>query len=443
MIVYLPEDRNGTPPAVNDPAWKLGDGGSWKSGNKYPVYAVPGSAGTIIMHQLSLYSGNATNVTNGDILAADHNSGQYIRLYTSITLSSQSSLPSLWAFLLIVLGIVLFLIGATSVSMHCIQRRNRQNLRRRVADGDVDLEALGIKRLTVPREALDKMPLFIYSASEDQQTDKYSTKSASRTETVLPEGHFSPDIPSKPLRTCKPSYMITQPSSKAAKTEPKSEAPSFPLSLPHRQLSFSQPTCPICLDDFESHHTAVRELPCQHVFHPGCIDVFLTENSSLCPVCKAKVLPKGYCPEIITNAMVRHERQTRRRQQQRNLAAMSARRTSQGVHNREMSIGRRITSLHEHFGRTGTSETGDRRFSSAPNRLDATDLDLGNRSSTNPSANTQIITRPAVDRREWVRRRASALLRHHRTADDEDREGWASLPRCKFLNSLDPISLFM
>jgi hypothetical protein len=78
-------------------------------------------------------------------------------------------------------------------------------------------------------------------------------------------------------------------------------------SLPHQHLAFTQPTCSICLEDFVSRGTIVRPLPCKHVFHPSCIDPVLREYSSLCPICKASVLPAGYCPEI-TNAMIRRIR---------------------------------------------------------------------------------------------------------------------------------------
>ena len=78
------------------------------------------------------------------------------------------------------------------------------------------------------------------------------------------------------------------------------------------QTPFLQPTCAICLDDFCAEESVVRELPCRHIFHAACVDAFLRENSSLCPLCKTSVLPKGYCPPVITNAMVRRERMLRR-----------------------------------------------------------------------------------------------------------------------------------
>jgi hypothetical protein len=82
--------------------------------------------------------------------------------------------------------------------------------------------------------------------------------------------------------------------------------------LAHKFLPYSQPTCPICLDDYESGVTEIRELSCGHIFHPECIDTFLRSSSSLCPLCKKSALPPGYCPAKITNAMVRRERNLRR-----------------------------------------------------------------------------------------------------------------------------------
>jgi len=55
----------------------------------------------------------------------------------------------------------------------------------------------------------------------------------------------------------------------------------------------------------------IRELVCGHIYHTECIDEFLSQVSSLCPLCKASMLPPGHCPKI-TNSMVRRERAVRR-----------------------------------------------------------------------------------------------------------------------------------
>lgn len=424
MIVYLPDNRTMTPPLVNDPVWRLDDGGSWKSKNKYPVYAIPGSAGYIIMRQLSFYSGNSSS-NGGSLLTADYNSNDYIRLYTAVSLASQSSLPSLWEFLLIVLGAILLLIGVTSVSMHCIQRKKRQNLRRRVTNGEVDLEALGIRRLTVPREALDKLSLFIYTAKEELPTNTDIKKPSLKVSEFPPNGITLPCPVQRPRSMSDPLQM-----SMMSTNSNVCEKPS-PSSLVPHQLSYSQITCPICLDDFESNHSIVRELPCQHIFHNDCIDIFLTENSSLCPVCKSKVLPKGYCPEIITNNMVRRERQARRRQQQGASAGTDGRGVAVGGPNGEESLSGRTANFFRQLGRVRMSDRMRRRVSSAPAAPSMAELNnsatvLSNLPETGHS-------RPTANRSDWVRRRVSILVGNQQPTDAEDRDQSDRLPKCKLL----------
>jgi hypothetical protein len=209
----------------------------------------------------------------------------------------QNSLPSLWIFLLIVLGILIFVLGFTSCSMHVVQRRRRQLLRQRVASGEVDLEQLGIKRLTVPRSVLDAMPLYKYPevVSKEEQYEDSATRTNAQQEFSDPE--IAPSPRPVPMKKAKGKGK-----NKDTEKEPENKFVS----------AASQPTCAICLEDFVPLESEVRELPCRHIFHSECIDPFLGENSSLCPLCKKTSLPRGYCPPVITNAMVRRERLVRR-----------------------------------------------------------------------------------------------------------------------------------
>lgn len=148
--------------------------------------------------------------------------------------------------------------------MHLIQYRHRVSLRRRVASGEVDLEAMGVKRLTVPLIILKKFPQRIYQASS-------TSLQLEETEGV-DAGRHPP---------------------------------------PHPSHTFTQTNCAICLEEFES-GVSIRELSCLHIFHPECIDPHLSCNSSLCPLCKASMLPKGYVPPNLSNQTVRRERDLRR-----------------------------------------------------------------------------------------------------------------------------------
>ncbi|KAF1988624.1 hypothetical protein K402DRAFT_391843 [Aulographum hederae CBS 113979] len=310
FIFYLPDNNTETPPLPNDIAWGLGDGGSWKTNNHFPVYAVPGAIGAEIMNQLSLYSGNVTSVPNGhDLANFGVSPSDYIRLAADIDLGSKSTVPSLWIFLLVVLAILLVIIGVSSFVMHAIQRRRRRRLARRIANGEVDIEALGIKRLTVPQELLDKMPMYTYTASSEQTTadDTLHEKEIPIVNSV-PRRNSDPTKPSVPLVS--EASAINPPPTVLSEV---TEATNLTTSTQHSPPSFNQPTCAICLDDFIVNETIIRELPCRHVFHPDCVDSFLRDNSSLCPLCKKTTLPRGYCPTNITNAMVRREAMIRRR----------------------------------------------------------------------------------------------------------------------------------
>lgn len=399
---------------MSDPTWDLQDGGSWKTQNPYPVYAVPGANGQTIMNELSEYSGNMSQVPNGNQLLQQYDSTDYVRLYTTFGTSAGSGLPTLWAFLLIVLAIVIILIGATSLSMHYVQRRRRRALQRRVDEGTIDLESLGIKRLKVPQSAVDALPLTLYDLTSPPEKD--------------------PSIQSLETSSC-PSTSCQKP-------------------------TYNQPTCPICLDDFTPNATTIRTLPCAHIYHPACIDPFLLSNSSLCPVCKAKVIPKGQCAEPITNAMVRRERHLR------HLRAIGP---SVAVHDSGTAgwAGR----LERHFRGSGNligtavRSTGlGRRVFTVPvvsrpseSQMEMGSVGLGGMAGTDPAplgrraatdpvpavepASPPPLTADLERRREWARARASALLGQLTVVDvdEEDRVRRAGMPKCESLS----LSLFV
>lgn len=352
------------------------------------------------MQQLNIYSGDVRSNRNDSFLSITSDPNDYIRLYTSIQTNARSNLPSLWAFLLMVLGIVLVLVGLTSCVMHYYQRRARRSLRRRVAAGEVDLESLGIRRLTIPQDVLDKLPVHLYTASEKDS----------------------------PVQGSAPIKQLSRRNSAPLPIAPTNFNPANLSPTP--QL-LSQPMCAICLDDFVPNLTMVKELPCRHIYHPECIDELLKGHSSLCPVCKGKVLPIGYCPEMITNAMVRRERQARRVPQQR--ADLQAGAFPNATTSRPpLAIGGRMASFHRQFGRINRSN-GERRIFSAP---EPQAVEMNERSATSAAASMNAAAVPPlpsqqpVDRTERARRRVSALLGHQVVADDEERERRARLPKC-------------
>lgn len=91
IFVYQPGQSNARPPVLNDASWNLQDGGSWQSANNFPTYALSPMTGSVIMDQLGKYSGNVSDVPNGDVLSQTHNATDYIRLWSSVSTGEYGS----------------------------------------------------------------------------------------------------------------------------------------------------------------------------------------------------------------------------------------------------------------------------------------------------------------------------------------------------------------
>lgn len=283
-----------------------------------------------------------------------------------------------------------------------------------MANGEVDLEALGIKRLTVPQDVLDELPLYTYGSGAPLPPS--AARVAAEEESHVKSVSVESSRPSSPLATTRPS-------------------PALLRSTSYRPTPLQQPTCAICLDDFvaassDTEGTIVRELPCHHIFHPECVDTFLRDSSSLCPMCKKTALPKGYCPPVVTNAMVRRERIVRRIRERVTEDPESTELDEDGDVVPPMSVGQRIRTRT--FSGL-TSLRAGRRISSAPTpsstNEEMTDMSTRptaslQRSNTGGQA-AQQSTSPR--RREWARQRAVAML-GRRAPSDPDEEEARSVP---------------
>lgn len=299
VLFYLPGTASAPPPPADSDEWHINDSADWMSQTAYPVFAVSGMAGDIMMQHLSLYSGNMTEVPFGHDISerflADPE--DYLRIWTELDISTSPMTFATWVYALIIIGVLLVVITTTSFLMHFVQASRRAGLRRRVMRGEVNLEAMGIKHLTVPLGQIQKFPLYTY--------------------------HYEPATASPPLsprsamsaRTRSGTHSLRQTESGTAPRAARhSTASELGLDGPFAASTAAidyQPRCEICLEPHENRVSIIRELSCGHIFHPECIDEFLHEVSSLCPICKASMLPKGYCPKV-TNAMVRRERAIRR-----------------------------------------------------------------------------------------------------------------------------------
>ncbi|KAF6841895.1 RING finger domain-containing protein [Colletotrichum musicola] len=294
FIFYKPNNSTREPQGADSPIWDLDDNDAWRSQNHFPIFAIPGSEGSKMMKQLSLYSGNLSQIPYGDEIQDiyDPHDRDFVRIWTELTVRDRDSVPAMWTWILTVVGVVLFIIACLSLTMHLVQRRRRISLRRRVLIGEVDLEAMGIKRVTVPISHVKSFPLFTYSF----QPEMISTPSTTR--------------PPKSVRSPRSMRTDQRTISESAITKGRARRSSMNSATSTVATNF-QPQCHICLEYYVDRDSIIRELPCGHIFHPECIDEFLSLNSSLCPICKRNMLPRNYCPKI-TNGMVRRERAIRR-----------------------------------------------------------------------------------------------------------------------------------
>jgi len=84
FLTYQLGQDNAMPPVLNDASWNLQDGGSWQSANTFPTYALSTLTGTNIMDQLEKYSGNLSEVPNGQELSQMYPPSEYVRLWASV-----------------------------------------------------------------------------------------------------------------------------------------------------------------------------------------------------------------------------------------------------------------------------------------------------------------------------------------------------------------------
>ena len=303
MIFFQANNSTNKPDDVNSQDWNLDDDGEWKEMNNFPVYAVPGLNGYEMLQKLSLYSGNISSIPHGSEIQSMYgpNPGDYVKIWTELSVHNFSGMPALWPYFLIVIGALLLVVALVTLALQYTHRQRRRFLKRRVQSGEVDLEAMGIQRLTVPEGHVKAFPLFTYQtvpqpSDEPVQRPRKSRKKSRRNQEA---------------RSRVSETVMEQPSVRSQRANAPGSGDAVATNY--------QPNCHICLCEFEHRETIIRELPCGHIFHPECIDEFLLENSSLCPMCKHSMLPLGYSPKI-TNMMVRRERAIRRLREKVDLA---------------------------------------------------------------------------------------------------------------------------
>lgn len=219
------------------------------------------------------------------------------------------------------MGTIIFICCVILFAYKILQRRRRESPQRRLETDDSNSLEYNLHHLRVPPELLTRLPIFVYPFLNDVGPYEHHGigLEAGNEHTIKSEEEFhkrksiqGPEEKQKlqqnsPWREGDVLVPEQSPKTNDARTGtllappamhenlPLETGPGIPCAGQLKRLRHSQTTCAICLDDFVPAASTVRELPCGHIFHPQCIDVSLTQTSSLCPLCKKCVV----APELL------------------------------------------------------------------------------------------------------------------------------------------------
>ncbi|KAI9225839.1 MAG: hypothetical protein DHS80DRAFT_33324 [Piptocephalis tieghemiana] len=343
VIVFNGVGGTGAPPdpAPEDASVDLGITTDTATSVDFPVYWIEASSASTLIDALA----TAANTSQSPPLGP--NMVRRVRVMLS---ASQSSFSGVWEFTLIIVVILLTLSFATSIAMHChlYRVRRRQRLAREAAGinghGDEGGQGRSVKTL-LDAKVLDSFPIVTYSqhdaevaaaVQEDGEVDpgkiplpesrpssSYSTVYANEGGGPLRRSSTRRSMASLTMEkhTIKEEPVIEKEGEQDRKErgEEGEKGDPTPSSLPSSGTSEEDKgmgkaigwvrksssasadstedirpeethdliitTCAVCLDDFDL-GDQLRALPCGHRYHLECIDPWLTEKSSACPMCK-------------------------------------------------------------------------------------------------------------------------------------------------------------
>jgi len=133
--------------------------------------------------------------------------------------------------------------------------------------GHKDVESPSMDANQSPQQPSDTLEMF---GTTSGQAAAASTSSGTREQSEHPDARVVPRV--KPLG---------QP------TTPQASQSSTHNTDPLMPEAIGRETCPICIVDFQE-GDELRVLPCEgkHSFHQACVDPWLLELSSSCPLCR-------------------------------------------------------------------------------------------------------------------------------------------------------------
>ncbi|RAH67529.1 RING-H2 finger protein [Aspergillus aculeatinus CBS 121060] len=151
----------------------------------------------------------------------------------------------------------------------------------------------------IARAMLDTIPIVKFGDNNDQggkteaakgdvemamgpEAQSRETLEEGRETTTMPATTNTTDEVSAPISPHSQEMPMAAPHST---DEPRSTAPDAGTTTDYPNFA-----CPICTDDFVKGQD-LRVLPCNHQFHPECIDPWLVNVSGTCPLCRIDLNP--------------------------------------------------------------------------------------------------------------------------------------------------------
>ncbi|EPS27963.1 hypothetical protein PDE_02908 [Penicillium oxalicum 114-2] len=294
LIFFKIENKSTIPPGVDDESWSLNDHEQWKDENQYPVYAIPGLAAATLMHDLAWVSNIGTYPTHPDSEAISLIEKSDIKLFVMISNEKHSDSHVVRSGIIAssVVGAAVLVIIACAVlcRARCIRRRVGHTytegfgMRMMLRHTPPPLAAVVQQRLPsrTPPEIVHQIPLFSYDGAD-----------------ITPVMAVAKNEIGNEVVEIVNNLDLVDPSQADSRVVGIRIPPRARLIGPEPELRLASPTgyrqnhleqdCVVCASSFDA-GACVRELPCGHMFHQGCIDQWLLTRSHECPLCKRSVI---------------------------------------------------------------------------------------------------------------------------------------------------------
>ncbi|KAI0479273.1 hypothetical protein GGR56DRAFT_371196 [Xylariaceae sp. FL0804] len=144
------------------------------------------------------------------------------------------------------------------------------------------------------RAVLETLPIVKFGDPEPNKPDAENELGSVSTNGQSPSTQGRSDVVQEGAEQSTPSGAITGTGASSVPAE-ASRAEGSSAASPKTEdqpVGDENPGCSICTEDF-ARGEDVRVLPCNHKFHPNCVDPWLINVSGTCPMCRLDLRPQG------------------------------------------------------------------------------------------------------------------------------------------------------